>query len=142
MRNKIRDSLKTGPDHKVSRQGRPGMAKDFNPRNKNNSLQRAHAGSTVVKELRSASSVFSLSLESTPSAAAVEADKHNPKVAGKKQESGDQGQGDGKEEYDSPKQFPDAHKDEFQYQLRASKPEDMPKKIPITSSHSRYSDFF
>jgi hypothetical protein len=50
-----------------------------------------------VKELRSASPGFSLSLESRPSAAAVEAEKHNPKVAGKKQEYGDQVQGDGKE---------------------------------------------
>jgi hypothetical protein len=39
----------------------------------------------MVKDLRSASSVFSLSLELRPSAAAVEAEKHNPKVAGKKQ---------------------------------------------------------
>jgi hypothetical protein len=36
-----------------------------------------------VKELRSASSVFVLKPEYRPSAAAVEADKHNPKVAGK-----------------------------------------------------------
>jgi hypothetical protein len=40
--------------------------------------------STVVKELRSASSGFSLTPESRPSVAAVEAEKHNPKVAGKK----------------------------------------------------------
>jgi hypothetical protein len=39
----------------------------------------------------------------------VEADKHNPKVAGKKQEYGDQVQGDGNEEFYSPKQLPDAH---------------------------------
>jgi hypothetical protein len=57
----------------------------------------AQAGSTVVKELRSASSGFSLTPELRPSAAAVEADKHNPKVAGKKQEYGYQVQGDGKE---------------------------------------------
>jgi hypothetical protein len=63
MRNKIRDSLKTenGPGHKESIQGRPGVAKDLYPSNKNNSLQRAQAGSTVVKELRIASSGFSLS---------------------------------------------------------------------------------
>jgi hypothetical protein len=85
MCNKIRDSLKTenGPGHKESRQGRPGMANALDPRNKNNSLQRAQAGSTVVKELRRASSGFSLSPESRPSAAAVEDEKHNPKVAGK-----------------------------------------------------------
>jgi hypothetical protein len=86
MRKKIRDSLKTdnGPGHKESRQGRPGMAKDLDPMNKTNSLQRAQDISTVVKELRSASSGFSLTPESRPSAAAVEAEKHNPKVAGKK----------------------------------------------------------
>jgi hypothetical protein len=58
MRNKIRDSLKNenGPGQKESRQGRPCMVKALDPRNKNNSFQRAHAGSTVVNELRSASS--------------------------------------------------------------------------------------
>jgi hypothetical protein len=61
------------------------MANALDPRNKNNSLQRARARSTVVKELRSASSGISMSPESRPSAAAVEADKHNPKVTGKKQ---------------------------------------------------------
>jgi hypothetical protein len=54
------------------------MAKALDPRNKNNSLQRAQAGSTVVKEIRSASSGFSLPLEARPSAADVEAEKHNP----------------------------------------------------------------
>jgi hypothetical protein len=72
------------------------MAKALDPRNKNNSLQRPQAGSTVVKELRSASSGFSLTPESGHSAAAVEAENYNPKVAGKKQESGDQVQGNGK----------------------------------------------
>jgi hypothetical protein len=38
--------------------------------------------------------------------------------------------------------LPDAHNEEFQDQLRASTPEAMPKKFPIASSHSRYSDFF
>jgi hypothetical protein len=63
MRNKIGDSLKTenGTGHKESRQGRPCMANDLDPMNKNNSLQRVQTGSTVVKELRSASSGFSLS---------------------------------------------------------------------------------
>jgi hypothetical protein len=60
------------------------MAKALDPRNKTNSLQRAHVGSTVVNELRSASSGFSLTPESRHSAAAVEAEKHNTKVAGKK----------------------------------------------------------
>jgi hypothetical protein len=144
MRNKIRDSLQTenGPGQKESIQGLPGVAKDLDPRNKNNSLQRDHYGSTVAKELRSASSGFSLTLESRPSAAAVEAEKHNPKVEGKKQESGYQGKCDEKEEYDSPKQLPDSQNEEFQDQLRASTPEAMPKKFPIANSHSRYSDFF
>jgi hypothetical protein len=85
MPNKIRDSLKAenGPVHGESRQGRPGMDKDLDPKNKTNSLQRVQAGSTVVKELRSASSGFSLTPELRSSAAAVEADKHNPKVVGK-----------------------------------------------------------
>jgi hypothetical protein len=72
----------------------------------------------------------------------VEAEKHNPKVAGKKQESGDQVHGDGKEEFYSPKQLPDAHNEEFQDRLRVSTPEAMPKKIPIANSHSKYSNFF
>jgi hypothetical protein len=73
------------------------MSKALDPRNKKNALQRAHAGSTGVKELRSAASGFSLTPESRPSAADVEAEKNNPKVAGKKKESGDQVHGDGKE---------------------------------------------
>jgi hypothetical protein len=65
MRNKIRDSLKTenGPGHRESRQSRPCMAKALDTKNKNNSLERAQDGSTVGNELRSASSVFSLSPE-------------------------------------------------------------------------------
>jgi hypothetical protein len=63
-------------------------------------------------------------------------------VVGKKQESGDQVQGDRKEEFDFPKQLPDAHNEEFQDHLRSSTPEAMPKNFPIASSHSRYSDFF
>jgi hypothetical protein len=63
-------------------------------------------------------------------------------VAGKKKESGDQVQGNGKEKFDSPKQLPDAHNENFQDQLRASTLEPMPKNFPIASSHSRYSDFF
>jgi hypothetical protein len=61
------------------------MAKALDPRNKNNSLQRAQAGSAVVKELRNASSGFSLTPESMPSSAAVEIEKHKTKVAVKKQ---------------------------------------------------------
>jgi hypothetical protein len=58
------------------------MAKDSDPRNKTNLLQRVQAGSMLVKELRSTSSRFRLTPEPRPSAAAVEAEKHNPKVAG------------------------------------------------------------
>jgi hypothetical protein len=146
MRNKIQDSLKAenGPVNRESRQGRPDMAHDLDPMNKTNLLQWVKVGSTAVKELRSASSGFSLTPESRPSAAAVEAEKHNPKVAGKKKEYGDQGQGYVKEGYDSLKQPPDAqiHKDNFQDQVRASMPEAMPKKIPIATSHPTYSNFF
>jgi hypothetical protein len=39
----------------------------------------------VVKELRSVSSGFSLKPESWISVAAVEAEKHNPKVVGKEE---------------------------------------------------------
>jgi hypothetical protein len=61
------------------------MANYLDPRNTKSSFQRAQALSTVVKDLRSASSGFSLTPELRPSAAAVEAEKHNSKVAGKKQ---------------------------------------------------------
>jgi hypothetical protein len=72
----------------------------------------------------------------------VEAEKHNPKAAGKKKESGDQVQGDVKEQFDSTKQLPYTHNEETQDQLRALMPEAMPKNFSIASSHSRYSDFF
>jgi hypothetical protein len=137
MRNKIRDSLKNdnGPGHKESRQCLPGMAKVLAPRKNNYSLQRSQAGSMAMKELRSASSGFILTPESMPSAEAVEDEKQNPKVEGKKQEYKDQGQNDGKEEYDSPNQLSDAHKDKFKDQSRASKPEAMAKNVPIANSH-------
>jgi hypothetical protein len=85
MRNKIRDSIKAenGSVDRESRQGRPGMAEDLDPSNKTNSLQRVQTGSTVVKDLRSASSGFSLKYELRPSAAELDAEKHNPKVARK-----------------------------------------------------------
>jgi predicted pyridoxine 5'-phosphate oxidase superfamily flavin-nucleotide-binding protein len=85
MRNKIRDSLKAenGSVHRESRQGRPGISKDLDPHNKANQLQRVQAVSTVVKDLRSASPGFSLKPESRPSAASVDAEQHNPKVAKK-----------------------------------------------------------
>jgi phage terminase small subunit len=62
------------------------MAKDLDPRTKATQSQKVQAGSTAVKELRSASSGFSLKPESRLSAAAVEAEKYNPKVAGKEEE--------------------------------------------------------
>jgi hypothetical protein len=146
MRNNIRDSLKAenGLVHRESRQGRPGIAKDLDPRNKANQSQRVQDGHTVVKEIRSASSRFSLKPELRPSEAAVEAEKHNSKVTGKEKECGDLGQGDGKEGYDSSKQRMDARnqKDEFQDQLGASTPEAMAKNVPMSTSHPPYSDFF
>jgi hypothetical protein len=65
MRDKIRDSLKdeNWPAHRESRHGRPGMNKALDPRNKTNLLYRFQAGSTMAKEIRSASSGFSLTLE-------------------------------------------------------------------------------
>jgi hypothetical protein len=51
----------------------------------------------VVKDLRSASSGFSLTPESRLSAAAVEAENHNPKLLGKEEACGDQGKVDVKE---------------------------------------------
>jgi hypothetical protein len=55
------------------------MANYLDPCKKTDQSQRVQDGSTVM-ELRSASSGFSLTPESRPSAAAVEAEKHNPKV--------------------------------------------------------------
>jgi hypothetical protein len=135
MHNKIRDSLKAenGSVHRESIQGQPVMDKALDTRNKTNSLHSIQAGITLAKELRSASSGFSLTPASRPSAASVEAEKHNPKVAGKKKEYWDQRKCNGKEGYDSSKQLPDGHnhKDGFQDQLRASKPNAMPKKIQL-----------
>jgi hypothetical protein len=65
MRKKIRDSLKAenGSVRGESRQGQSGMAKDFDPHNNANQTHKVQAGSTVVKELRSTSSGFSLKPE-------------------------------------------------------------------------------
>jgi hypothetical protein len=57
------------------------MGEDLDTRNKANQSQKVQDGSTVAKDLRSASSGFSLKPELRPSAAAVEAENHNPKVA-------------------------------------------------------------
>jgi hypothetical protein len=147
MRNKIRDSLKAenGSVHGESKQGRSGMANDLDPHNKANQMQKVQAGSTVAKELRSASSGFSLKPESRLSAAAVEAKKHNPKAVGTEEECVDQGQGDEKEGDASYKQLTDSHsypKDEFQDQLSAIMLEAMAKTFPLATSHPSYSDFF
>jgi hypothetical protein len=61
------------------------MAKVLDPSNNKNLLHSFQAGIAVAKELRSSSSGFSLTPESRPSAAAVEAKKHNPKVVGKRE---------------------------------------------------------
>jgi hypothetical protein len=76
------------------------MAKDLDPLNNATQSQTVQAGSMVLKEPRSVSSGFSLKPELRPSAAAVEAKKHNPKVAGKEKECRDQVKSDGKEGYD------------------------------------------
>jgi hypothetical protein len=65
-----------------------GMAKDLDPRNKGNSTKKVQAGDKVVKEPRSTATNFSLTPE-----LAVEVDKHNPKVTGKKERIGTQEQG-------------------------------------------------
>jgi hypothetical protein len=79
------------------------MAKDLDPCNKANQSQKVKTGIKVAKELRSTPSGFSLKAESRPFAAAVAAEKHNPKVAGKEEECWDQGKCNGKEGYDSSK---------------------------------------
>jgi hypothetical protein len=73
------------------------MANELDQRNNTNQTQKVRAGCTVVKELRRVSSEFSLKPEYRLSAAAVEAEKHNPKVVGKEEVCGDQGKGNGKE---------------------------------------------
>jgi hypothetical protein len=61
------------------------MDKDLDTDNKANKKQKVQAGSTVVKELRSASSGFSMKPQLRLSAASVESEKHNPKVVGKEE---------------------------------------------------------
>jgi hypothetical protein len=90
MRKRLCDSLKAKKAKgKVrqgeSRQGRSDMAKDLDPRNKGYPMKKVRAGNTVAKEPRSATSVFGLEPELNISSAAVEAVKHNPKVAGKEE---------------------------------------------------------
>jgi hypothetical protein len=76
------------------------MDNDLDPCKKANKSQKVQAGSTVVNELRSASSGFSLKPEWRLSAAAVEAQNRNSKVAGKEEKCWDKVQGHGKEGYD------------------------------------------
>jgi hypothetical protein len=66
------------------RQGRSGMAKDMYPRNKGNPTKKVQAGNMVVNEPWNTVSGFSLKPELKISSAAVEEEKHNPKVTGKK----------------------------------------------------------
>jgi hypothetical protein len=66
------------------RQGRSWMAKDMDPRNKGNTMKKVQVGNMVVKEPRSTASGFSLKPELKISSAAVEAERHDPKVTGKK----------------------------------------------------------
>jgi hypothetical protein len=68
-----------------------------------------------LKEFRSASSGFILKPESRISAAAVEAEKHNPKVVGNEEECWDQVQGNGKGGYDSSKQLTDYHNQKYEF---------------------------
>jgi hypothetical protein len=73
-----------------SRQGRSGMSKDLDPRNKGNPTKKVQAGNMVVKEPPSTASGFSLKPELKISSAAVEAENHIPKVTGKREERGAQ----------------------------------------------------
>jgi hypothetical protein len=73
------------------------MAKELYHRNKVHLTNKVQAGSTVAKEPRSASSGFSLKPESRISAAAMAAERLNPKVIGKEEVRVDPGQGYGKE---------------------------------------------
>jgi hypothetical protein len=56
----------------------------MDPCNKGNSTKKVQAGDKVVKEPRSPASGFSLTPELKISSESVEAEKHNPKVTGKK----------------------------------------------------------
>jgi hypothetical protein len=95
MRKSLCESLKVKKSKGIGqqgdpRQGRSGMAKDLDPRNKGNPMKKVQAGDMVFKEPRSTASGFSLTSELKISSAAVEAEKHNLKVTGKKEWRGTQ----------------------------------------------------
>jgi hypothetical protein len=164
MRTSLRESLKVEKSKGVGqqgdpRQGRTWMAKDMDPHNKGNPTKKVQAGNMVVKDPRSTASGFSLKPELKISSAAVEAEKHNPKVTGKKECRGTQEQG-GEQEggiLKNMKSTPEAmgkfldhqgtdhynpKKYESQDQLRASTPEAMVKIGPLEISYQSYSEFF
>jgi hypothetical protein len=89
MRKSLCESLKVEKSKGVGqqgypRQGRSGMAKDIDPCKKGNPTKKVQAGDMVANEPRSTASGFSLKPELNISSAAVEAEKHKPKVTGKK----------------------------------------------------------
>jgi hypothetical protein len=99
MRKYLSESLKAEKAKGIGQQGDPkqgrsGMAKDLDPRNKGNLTKKVQAGNMVAKELvkepRSTASGFSLKPELKISSAALEEEKHNPKVIGKKEGIGNQ----------------------------------------------------
>jgi hypothetical protein len=98
MRISLRESLKVEKSKGIGqqgdpRQGRSGMAKDMDPRNKGNPMKKVQVVDRVAKEPRSTESGFSLTHELKISSAAVEAENHNPNVTGKKEWIGTQEQG-------------------------------------------------
>jgi hypothetical protein len=141
------------------RQGRSGIAKDLDPRNKGNPMKKVQAGNMVAKEPRSAASGFSLKPGLKISSADLEAGKHNPKVIDKKEGRGDKEQC-GEQEggflknmtstreamnifFDQ--QGTDHHnpkKVESQDQFSTSTPEASAKIGPHTISHPYYCEFF
>jgi hypothetical protein len=78
MRKSLRESLKVEKSKGVGqqgdpRQGRSGMAKDMDPRNKGNTMNKVQAGNMVVKEPRNTASGFILKREFKISSATGEA---------------------------------------------------------------------
>jgi hypothetical protein len=65
---------------KEKRQGRSGMAKDLDPRNKEQPTQGVRAGIKLATAPESISSRYILKPESSSSAAAMSAVRHNPKA--------------------------------------------------------------
>jgi hypothetical protein len=164
MRKNIRQSLEVEKSKGIGQQGDPiqgrsGMAKDMDPHNKGNLTKKVQAGDKVAKEPISTASGFSLTPELNISSAAVEAEKHSPKVKGKKERRGTQEKGGESKggilknlaptpeamgkfmdhqgtDYDNPEKY------ESQDPSRASTPEAMGKIGPLKIPHPSYSDFF